>query len=101
MSISLWNLIPRMRARTRWLERVERAAADCLAITWPHITGVVRSMSCNEVHGYLHAHATLHVTRHISEQDRRFHDAVVECVVQMLEQRVHQRRPAMVLRRAA
>jgi hypothetical protein len=101
MSISLLHFFPRLRARTRRLERVERASADCLAIVWPHITSVVRSMSGNEAHGYLRAHAALHVTRHIGEQDRRFYDSVVERVVQMLEHRVLQPRPAVVVRRAA
>ena len=100
MSVSLWPLIPRMRARTRWLERVERSAADCLTIIWPQITSAVHSMSANEAYGYLHAHAVLHVGRHIGPSDQRLQRAVTERVVQMLEQGVYQPRPVYA-RRAA
>jgi hypothetical protein len=58
-------------------------------------------MSGNEAHGYLRAHATLHVMRHVGEQERHFSDSVVERVVQMLEHRLQQPRPALVVRRAA
>ena len=101
MSLSIWHLLPGMRARSRWIEKVERTAADCLPGVWPHITSPVKSMPWNEAYGYLRAHASLHVTQRIGAVDLRLTEAVIERLVQLLEQRVHQRQPAYAVRRAA
>ena len=101
MGISIWHLLPRMRARSRWLNRVERAAAECLPLVWSHLTPSVKSMSCNEAYGYLRAHASLHVTRRVGAEDSELLQAVIARVVQILEQRVHQPAVVPMLRRAA
>ena len=101
MAISVWHLVSRVRARSRWIDRVERLAADCLPHVWPHITSAVRSMSGNEAHGYLRAHASLHVSRRIPAHERSIQEAVIDRVVQLLELRVHQPVPVYATRRAA